>query len=33
MKDLLIQAARHSGIADADELSKYFDENADDAQG
>jgi general secretion pathway protein E len=30
MKDLLIQTARHSGIADADELSKYFDENADD---
>jgi len=32
MKDLLIQAARRSGIADADELSKYFDENADDAR-
>jgi general secretion pathway protein E len=30
MKDLLIQAARRSGIADADELSRYFDENADD---
>jgi general secretion pathway protein E len=30
MKDLLIQTARQSGIADADELSKYFDENADD---
>ncbi len=30
MKDLLIQTAKQSGIADADELSKYFDENADD---
>ena len=30
MKDLLIQTARRSGIADADQLSKYFDENADD---
>ncbi len=30
MKDLLIQAARRSGIADADELSRYFDENAGD---
>ncbi|HIJ71391.1 MAG TPA: type II secretion system ATPase GspE [Planctomycetes bacterium] len=32
MKDLLIQTARSSGIADADVLSKYFDENADDAR-
>jgi len=32
MKDLLIQTARRSGIADADDLSKYFDENADDAR-
>jgi len=32
MKDLLIQTARRSGIADADELSKYFDENAEDAR-
>jgi len=32
MKDLLIQTARRSGIADADELSRYFDENADDAR-
>ena len=30
MKDLLIQTAKQSGIADADELSKYFDENATD---
>ncbi|MHC4721695.1 MAG: GspE/PulE/PilB domain-containing protein, partial [Planctomycetota bacterium] len=30
MKDLLIQTARRSGIADADKLSKYFDENAGD---
>jgi len=30
VKDLLIQTARRSGIADADQLSKYFDENADD---
>ncbi|MHC5059861.1 MAG: type II secretion system ATPase GspE [Planctomycetota bacterium] len=32
MKDLLIQAAKRSGIADADELSKYFDENAGDTR-
>jgi len=32
MKDLLIQTARRSGIADADALSRYFDENADDAR-
>jgi general secretion pathway protein E len=28
MRDLLIQTAKRSGIADANELSKYFDENA-----
>jgi general secretion pathway protein E len=32
MKQLLIQTAERSGIADAEALSKYFDENADDSR-